>query len=737
MDTTTLHRSLIVSLYAILITPLVFFNDLFFPYITGKGFYFRLLIQIAVALYVALILQDRSYLPKKSAVVWSVLAFVGILVLATFTSENPARSFWSNYERMEGLVLMLHLAAYAVIAACVLNTKVLWSRFWHMSLWVSVVMGLRSMLDLFDPTTGAFRNFRIYGTLGNSSYLGVYALLHIFLAGFFLIRYKKDRMWNVFYIGTMMFNGFVMYWTGTRSAFVGLVVGILVAAAGIAVYEKKEKTVRKIGIGAIVATIVIVGFFGAIKNTAFIKQYPTVDRYASLISFDVKKIFQDQGYGRTLLWGVAWKGVQERPLLGWGQDNFNYVFAKYYNPAMYGQEEWFDRAHNVFLDWLIAAGFLGLISYLALSVIMIVRIINIPEDAMSVAQKSVFVGMLVAYGVHNLFVFDHLVSYVLFFGFIGYIYYLSLPEVPKEDHSTLIASSGQRYAVITLVSVAMLIVVYVVSLKPLSANSYLIDALRSQGESTSQAAENTFVAFQQALASNTFGRGEIREQLAVATQGSLRQNAEVFAKIVPFAIEQMTDEARRAPGDPRYQYFLAVIYNSLGQYDNGLRAVRAAEALSSQKQGFILVEMEMLMRQNKLEEALAVAERAYNLDTTYRKAALWYIAMAVRAGQYNRVASVLEKHPNAIIDPVVMESYVVSKQLPRTRLLLEKYIAQDPTAPLEARFYLAAAQLEAGNRTKALAILTELRTSITDQVSSAQINELIDLINKGATSLIR
>jgi hypothetical protein len=51
---------------------------------------------------------------------------------------------------------------------------------------------------------------------------------------------------------------------------------------------------------------------------------------------------------------MALKGIAERPVLGWGQENFNYVFNKYYNPQMFGQEEWFDRTHNVVLDWLIA-----------------------------------------------------------------------------------------------------------------------------------------------------------------------------------------------------------------------------------------------------------------------------------------------------------------------------------------------------------------------------------------------
>ena len=39
--------------------------NLFFPYITGKAIYFRILIEIAFALTLILILKNINYLPKK------------------------------------------------------------------------------------------------------------------------------------------------------------------------------------------------------------------------------------------------------------------------------------------------------------------------------------------------------------------------------------------------------------------------------------------------------------------------------------------------------------------------------------------------------------------------------------------------------------------------------------------------------------------------------------------------
>ena len=61
---------------------------------------------------------------------------------------------------------------------------------------------------------------------------------------------------------------------------------------------------------------------------------------------------------------MSLKGLKEHPFLGWGQGNFNLVFNKYYDPKMYKQEPWFDRAHNVIFDRAITTGLIGLLIYL-------------------------------------------------------------------------------------------------------------------------------------------------------------------------------------------------------------------------------------------------------------------------------------------------------------------------------------------------------------------------------------
>jgi O-antigen ligase len=83
---------------------------------------------------------------------------------------------------------------------------------------------------------------------------------------------------------------------------------------------------------------------------------------------------------------MAIKGIAEKPFIGWGQESFNYVFNKYYDPRMYNQEQWFDRAHNVFFDWLTAGGILGLGTYLFFFGTLLWYLWRKNDDTMSVAD---------------------------------------------------------------------------------------------------------------------------------------------------------------------------------------------------------------------------------------------------------------------------------------------------------------------------------------------------------------
>ena len=80
------------------------------------------------------------------------------------------------------------------------------------------------------------------------------------------------------------------------------------------------------------------------------------------------------------------------------------------------REPWFDRSHNVFFDWLIAAGIFGIVAYLALFFvpIYVMWLARESKNNFPIIEKSLWTGFLSAYFIFNLFVFDNNMERVFF-----------------------------------------------------------------------------------------------------------------------------------------------------------------------------------------------------------------------------------------------------------------------------------------------------------------------------------
>src|SRR3989344_8023640 len=94
------------------------------------------------------------------------------------------------------------------------------------------------------------------------------------------------------------------------------------------------------------------------------------------------------------------KAIDAQSLPGCGADNFQRVFEKYYDNRLlqseYGNEAWFDRAHNVFIDQLVDNGFVGLLAYFAVYLVTILALIYTALNA-AVKRDRIFAAVLVVY----------------------------------------------------------------------------------------------------------------------------------------------------------------------------------------------------------------------------------------------------------------------------------------------------------------------------------------------------
>jgi O-antigen ligase len=380
-------------------------GSFFFPFVVTKAFAWRAIVEIIFASWVLLALLDSNYRPKKSFILYAILAFLAIIGLADLFGVAPVKSFWSNFERMEGFITLLHLGAFFAVISSVFREED-WNKWWNTTLVAAFLMVLYSLLQIVGFKTINQGGVRVDGTFGNAIYLAVYMLFHFFIAVLFMWRSRANKT-KVYVYGVLAISYlWILYFTATRGAILGLLGGLVVTAL-LNIKNKEDKVIRKYSIAILSALVILIGGFFLIKNTSFVEKSPVLSRFSSLTTEEIKT------QGRYFVWPIALKGIAERPILGWGQENFNYVFNKHYTPDMYRLEPWFDRAHNIFLDWAIAGGILGLVAYLFLYVSLLYSMWN-KDSKLSHAEKSILTGLLVAYFFHNFFVFDHLVSYTLF-----------------------------------------------------------------------------------------------------------------------------------------------------------------------------------------------------------------------------------------------------------------------------------------------------------------------------------
>ena len=128
MQTRIISESYLVKflrfgIYLAVFVPLVIFKDYISPFHFGKVVVFRSLIEILGVGYLALILKDRSYLPRRDKIFWAFFLFALAFSLTTLTSILKYPSFWGTLERMGGLWTFWHYFLFYIILTSILIKK--------------------------------------------------------------------------------------------------------------------------------------------------------------------------------------------------------------------------------------------------------------------------------------------------------------------------------------------------------------------------------------------------------------------------------------------------------------------------------------------------------------------------------------------------------------------------------------------------------------------------------------
>ena len=677
------------NIYGKILLPWV--GDLFFPFITAKNFYFRIIVEVIFSLWAIVALFDARFRPRMTPLMWAIFATVGVLTLSTIFGENPYRSFWSNYERMEGLVGHLHLLAFFIVITSMFKEVFDWKKFFFISLGSSFLVASYA----YCQSLGIIRIFqsgdRLDATLGNATYLAIYIVFHLFIALYFLLQ--ENKQWLRYVLGALiLFELPVVFLTATRGAVLGLIGGILLLAL-FYIFWNPNRTYKKIALSAIGIIVVLVGVFWAIRETSFVRHNYILQRFANF-SFSEQTI-----KSRFTIWGMSFKGFKEQPILGWGLENYSIVFNKYYEPELWPQETWFDRAHNVIFDWLPAGGSLGLVAFLSIFISALYMMFKTRDRPIAM----VFCSLFAVYFFHNLTVFDNLVSYFMFFSVLGLIHssYSSAYPASAKTSSYPINFS---YSLSALVIILFPIFFYFVNVKPMLASTSLISALKDIGLKGGQT-DLILSDFDKVFSYKTFGTPEAREQLITYSTSVLNSQLPDAdkEKVLVRAISEMQKQVAEQPKEARGHLFLTTLYSNAGRFEKALESGQKALDLSPRKQSILFTIANVYLKKGDTKSARGSLEKAYNLDPSFSDAAKNFAMILILDKEITLAEKVLEatfgtKLPQ---ERQIWSAYAEIGNFAKARDILLVIVKKDP-ANIQAHTSLAAMYLNLGERTKAV-----------------------------------
>ncbi len=555
MDTQLSHKLTRGLVYALTFLPLLVYTGFVFPYVFTKVIFFEAAGLCLLVLLARIILKGKFFWPRKHYLLYGWLAFVAVMFLAALGGRNFYRSFWSNFERMEGLIVYLFLAIYFLAVSVALRKSENWRLFFRLNIFVGLAASVYGFLQkLFPdglyllPTAGS----RLESAFGNAAFLASYLLFIIYLCLILFWR-DKNKSWRIFYCSAFVVNLLALFLTETRGAFLGLFFGLIV---WLVVMLLRPEGKKKAWLGAALVLMVLLPTLSFLaRNNVYLNKIPVFERL-SHISWEDSSV-----RSRLFTWRSAWQSFKERPLLGYGPENQKYGFNKYFNPDIY--EQWFDRAHNIVFDLLTAGGILALAVYLGIFVVAAAWLYRISRKDFVLA--AILFSLLAAYFFQNLFVFDTIMSFILFLSILAYIGYLRFQGEGSEERRLKFRGRGLVFSV---AAIAAALAFFIVILTPAQASYYAAQGEKLFPRDKDSAYEN----YERSLAINTYGQSKIAIGLAEQLYAYLNSGEEIdrpaAVKFFGLARENLKKALVREPDDAQLILISALVEQSYADIDN-------------------------------------------------------------------------------------------------------------------------------------------------------------------------
>lgn len=402
-------------------------------------------------------------------------------------------------------------------------------------------------------------------SLSYKSFLFAFLLFQILILIIWLLR-RWTNTTKILVSVIFLFNFLIFFNTQTRGALIGFIAGITLLVIA-TLFLSINKRIKLVSLSFLIIIIVFPLVLFISKDSYIIQRVQTLRRLATISLTDITT------ESRLLTWQASWKGWAENPksfLIGYGPENYYYVFNKYFPAKIYrdsGSQIWFDRAHNIIFDIGVTTGILGLIAYLAILSLAVLALIRSYKNSESISSSWLWVALIIAYFIQNFFVFDTLNTEVLLYFSLAFIVFLVNKDSKSEPEESELneeesVSLKINYIYSSILFIALFFIL-AINVKTVMANKYLVKALLPSNEMNYS---KRFSYFKKAIEDSVTGRFEAREQLATYANSIFRRKdipPSQIKEIIDYSTEELNKSIKEEPLNVHHYIFLASFYNNV------------------------------------------------------------------------------------------------------------------------------------------------------------------------------
>lgn len=406
--------------YILATSPIWYAPWFLFPAGFGKVPFFAVGVALAmVGAYLSVVRNRQapvvSWRSPAGVLRLALLLCIAVAVVSAVLGGNAALGFWGSQSRQTGIVLLVHLTALTFLLPAVLRDRRDWMRFGDVLLLSASLPATVALAEaIFPSVRQAFGEAsRFSAWFGNPTFSAGYLVAVVLYSGRLLAVGSIPKRLVTAALLLVCTGGILV--TGSRGGFLALVAGLGVAAVAAACLYWQELWRRKQAVG-------VTGIAVLLLTVGLLLSGPTQGLLSRVANADV---WLRENQPRLIGWNIAWQGFQARPLLGWGTEQFQTVFDRYYDPQLLKfsfYETVSDKPHNAFLERVATQGALGALALLGVfgalgwAVVSGIRTGAIRREE-TVSTVALFFGLCV----FGLFLFDLLPILIVWYASLAFV----------------------------------------------------------------------------------------------------------------------------------------------------------------------------------------------------------------------------------------------------------------------------------------------------------------------------